>query len=110
MRRKNQPTTSSSVVIGSARLGICSLLDGCSLGATFEGQRRVHGLEEDEKVLGFRSLEDDPCGYLVDYTWKEKNRWIFEGKEMPFQDFKLYFLRTLHSWSQVLNGGTNLTF
>jgi len=42
------------------------------LGATFEGQGCVGVLEKDEKFLGFRSLEDDPYGYLVDYL---------EGKE-----------------------------
>jgi len=41
-------------------------------------------------------------------TWKERNQWIFEGKGRSYQDFKLYFLRTLYSWSQVLGDGINL--
>ena len=41
-------------------------------------------------------------------TWKERNQRIFEGKASSYQDFKLYFLRTLYSWSQVLGDGTNL--
>ena len=43
-------------------------------------------------------------------TWKDRNRQIFEGKARSYQEFKLYFLRTLYSWSQVLDDGTNLTF
>ena len=43
-------------------------------------------------------------------TWKERNQPIFDGKEMFFQDFKVYFLKTLYSWSHVLNDGTNLPF
>ena len=43
-------------------------------------------------------------------TWKEMNQHIFVGKELSFQDFNFYFLRTLYSWSQVLNGGTNSNF
>jgi len=41
-------------------------------------------------------------------TWKVRNRTIFEAKDMPFQDFKLYFLTILYNWSHVLNGGTNI--
>jgi len=41
-------------------------------------------------------------------TWKERNQRIFEGKARFYQKFKLYFLRTLYSWSQVLDDGTNL--
>jgi len=38
------------------------------LGSTFEAQRCDGGLaKKDEKVLGFRSLEDNPYVYLVDY-------------------------------------------
>ena len=43
-------------------------------------------------------------------TWKERNDWIFEGKAWTIQNFNHYFLRTLYSWSQVLDDGTNLTF
>jgi len=64
---------------------------------------------KNEKELGFRSFEDDPYGYLVDYL-ERKELAYFEGKLMAFLDFKLYFLRTLYIWSQVLNGDTNLTF
>ena len=42
-------------------------------------------------------------------TWKERNRRIFEDKALSFQDFNLYFLETLYSWSQVLNGGLNVS-
>jgi len=42
-------------------------------------------------------------------TWKERNRWIFDDKALSFQDFKLYFLGTLYSWSQVLNGGSTVS-
>ena len=41
-------------------------------------------------------------------TWKERNQWIFEGKAKSNQDFKLYFLRTLYSWCQVLGDGPNM--
>ena len=43
-------------------------------------------------------------------TWKERNDRIFEGKVGAIDDFKLYLLRTLYSWSQVLIHGTKLTF
>ena len=32
-------------------------------------------------------------------TWKERNRHNFEDKVLSFQDYKLYFLRFLYSWS-----------
>jgi len=34
----------------------------------------------------------------------------YEGKGIFLQDSKLYFLRALYTWSQVLNDGTNLAF
>ena len=37
-----------------------------------------------------------------------RNQRIFEGKARSYQEFKLYFLRTLYNWSQVLDDGTNL--
>ena len=40
--------------------------------------------------------------------WKERNRRIFEGIDLSFQDFKLYFLRILYSWSHALDGVVNL--
>ena len=43
-------------------------------------------------------------------TWKERNQRIFEGKARSSQEFKLYFLRTLCSWNQVLNDGTYINF
>ena len=43
-------------------------------------------------------------------TSKERNGRIFEGKARAIDDFKLYFLRTLYSWSQVLSYGIKLTF
>jgi len=43
-------------------------------------------------------------------TWKESNRRIFEGIDLSIQDFKLYFLRILYSWSHALEGGTNMSF
>ena len=43
-------------------------------------------------------------------TWKKRNGRIFEGKARAIDDFKLYFLRTLYSSSQVLIHGTKLTF
>jgi len=43
-------------------------------------------------------------------TWKESNHWIFDGKVRFYQEFKVYFLRTLCSWNIVLDHGTNLTF
>ena len=42
--------------------------------------------------------------------WKEGNQRIFEGKVRSYQEFKLYLLRTLCSWSQVLNDGTYLNY
>ena len=41
-------------------------------------------------------------------TWKERNQRIFAGKARSYQDSKLYFLRTLYSWSHVLGNGTHL--
>jgi len=43
-------------------------------------------------------------------TWKERNRRIFEDKILSFQDFKLYFLRLLYSWSVGLSGDKQLNF
>ena len=42
-------------------------------------------------------------------TWKERNQQIFDDKASSVQDFKLYFLGTLYSWSQVLNGGSKVS-
>jgi len=42
--------------------------------------------------------------------WRERNSKIFQGKGRSFQDFQLYFLRTLYSRSQVLSCGIELTF
>jgi len=42
-------------------------------------------------------------------TWKDRDRRIFYDKASSFQDFKLYFLGTLYSWSQVLNGGSTVS-
>ena len=41
-------------------------------------------------------------------TWKERNQRIFAGKARSYQDFKLYFLRTLYSWSHVLGDDTHM--
>ena len=43
-------------------------------------------------------------------VWKERNRRIFEGKDLSLHDFKLYFLRILYSWSQALVDSANMTF
>ena len=43
-------------------------------------------------------------------TWKERNRCIFEDKTSSFQDFKLYFLRWLYSWSVGFNGDKFVNF
>jgi len=43
-------------------------------------------------------------------TWKERNHQIFMGNARSYQELILYVLRTLYSWSQVLDYGTNLTF
>ena len=42
-------------------------------------------------------------------TWKESNQRIFEGKASSLQDCKLYFLRLLYSWSQVLDGSSSMS-
>jgi len=42
-------------------------------------------------------------------TWKERNHRIFDDKALSLQDFKLYFLGTLYSWSQVLTGGSTVS-
>jgi len=34
---------------------------------------------------------------------------IFEGKASSLQDFKMYFLRMLYSWSQVLDGVSKMS-
>ena len=54
--------------------------------------------------MGPRNLEVDAIGW---YSWKESNCQIFEGKTRCFQVFN--FLRTLYSWSQVLDPNTKLT-
>jgi len=41
-------------------------------------------------------------------TWKERNRRIFVDKVLSFQDFKIYFLRLLYSWSVGFNGNKSL--
>ena len=43
-------------------------------------------------------------------TWKERNQQIFKAKAMSFQDFKLYLLIMLYSWSDGLSGNKNLNF
>ena len=43
-------------------------------------------------------------------TLKERNIRIFEGIDLSLQDFKLYFLRILCSWSHALKGGANMSF
>ena len=43
-------------------------------------------------------------------TWKEKNWCSFEDKATSVQDFKLYFLRMLYSWSAGHNDNKNLNF
>ena len=43
-------------------------------------------------------------------TWKERNRRIFDDKALPLQDFKLYFLRLLYSWSVGLYGNKTSNF
>jgi len=43
-------------------------------------------------------------------VWKERNRRIFEGKDLSLLDFKMYFLRVLYTWSQALEDRVNLTF
>jgi len=43
-------------------------------------------------------------------VWKERNRRIFEGKELSLLNFKFYFLRILYGWSQDLDDSANLTF
>jgi len=39
-----------------------------------------------------------------------RNQRIFEGKDLSLLDFKMYFLRVLYTWSQVLEDRVNLTF
>jgi len=43
-------------------------------------------------------------------VWKERNRRIFEGKDLSLHELKLYFLRMLYSWSQALDVSANMTF
>jgi len=43
-------------------------------------------------------------------TWKERNCRIFADNALSYQNFKIYFLRRLYSWSLVLNNGKNLSF
>ena len=43
-------------------------------------------------------------------VWKERNRRIFERKDLSLLDFKMYFLRVLYTWSQALEDRVNLTF
>ena len=58
-----------------------------------------------EDELASRNLEDDSIGYLVEAwsTLKESNCLIFEVKARSCKDFKLYFMRILCNWSQVLD-------
>ena len=57
-----------------------------------------------KEELALRSLELDAFDYMVVFSR------IFEGKARSFQDFKLHFLGTLYSWSQVPDHGTKSTF
>ena len=43
-------------------------------------------------------------------TWKERNRRIFDDIAGSFQEFKLYFLRLLYSWSAGLCGNRSVNF
>jgi len=80
------------------------------LGATSHYQRFVDGLEEnDEEILASRNLKDDFVGHMAEYLEGEESM-NFRGKTRSYQEFKLYFLRTLYSWSQVLDDGKNLNF
>ena len=63
----------------------------------------------DEEKLDSWSLELVPLAIWW-ATWKERNRCIFEDKALSFQEYKLYFLRLLFSWSVGLNGYKNLNF
>ena len=59
-------------------------------------------------MLRFWCLEDDCFSYLVDRL-DGRNRRIFKGICLSFQDFKLYLLRILYNWSHALDGDVNLT-
>ena len=65
--------------------------------------------EKDEEELGPWSLEHGSFGYLVGYVEGDILSY-FDDKVLSFQDFKLYFLRLLYSWSVGLSGNTNLNF
>ena len=59
-------------------------------------------------MFGSWDLKVGSFSYLVVYLGREHWR-IFEGKASSLQDFKLYFLRMLYSWSQVLDGGSKMS-
>jgi len=50
-------------------------------------------------------LKSKHCGVLCRRIIEN----AFEGTDLSFQDFKLYFLKISYSWSHVRDGGTNLT-
>ena len=63
--------------------------------------------EKDEEMLALGNLEDNSVGHVVEYLEGEEST-DFRGEGWSYQEFKLYFLRTLYSWSLVLDDGTNL--
>jgi len=65
--------------------------------------------KKDEEELDSWSLKHGPVRDMVGYLEGEKRR-LFEDKALSFQEYKLYFLRLLFSWSIGLNGNKNLNF
>jgi len=61
-----------------------------------------------EKKLGSCDLEVVPLAIWW-YAGKERNWRIFDDKASSIQNFKFYFLGTLSSWSQVINGGPKMS-
>ena len=52
--------------------------------------------EKDEGMLVSGNLEDNFIGHMVEYLEGEKSR-DFEGNARSYQEFQLYFWRTLYS-------------
>jgi len=109
LRRERQRAISLLITVGFHLFDIylfpASELVGSNC-STYFCQRCGSGLDKkDEDEVGFWCLKDDSFGHLVVHS-EGRNRLIFKGQALSYQDFKLYILRILYSWELCLNNGS----